>query len=291
MVNIIESLGESKNELIAERGNDFIQWMAEINAIRYGLNENETSAALFAYFNGEPPLKEPKIRKDIPDSFIYQTLLNIHNSENLYVVVEDERLRESCITAGMTCYKELSEFIKSSEVNILLQEKISNDVLGTLKSQIQEYLNNNYSLLVNKIEEKLLSDEYTMISGDYIPGESNEIYVSGVDEPHELELDNNIEYYGDSLFVVGFSAKIGFTYEYAVYRSDAYDLDPKKYFLEYLNDHYFNVETTNEFSFIGRIELDYNIDLESIESVEQLLDSLSDPEIEIEELDEFSVNA
>ncbi|MDH5652879.1 MAG: PIN domain-containing protein [Gammaproteobacteria bacterium] len=291
LVSIIESLGESKNEIIAERGNDFIQWLAEMNAIRYDLNSKETNDALYTYFNGKPPFKEPKIRKDIPDSFIYQTLLNIHNSENLHVVVEDGKLRDSCIEAGMICYKELTEFIKSDEANLLLQEKIRNDVLGTLESQIQEFLNNHNSLIVDKVEEKLLSDEYRMISGDYIPGESNEIYVSGVNEPHELKLDENIEYYGDSLFVVGFSAKVEFTYEYAVYKSDAYELDPKKYYLEYLNDHYFNVETTDEFTFTGRVELDYDMDLESVESVAQLLASLSDPAVTIEELDEFAVNA
>ncbi len=55
--------------------------------------------------------------------------------------------------------------------------------------------------------------------------------------------------------------------------------------------HYFNVETTDEFIFSGRIELDYDIELESIDSIAELLTSLSEPEVTIEELDEFEVNA
>lgn len=291
LADVIAYLAESKNEIIDERGDDFIKWMTEINAIRYEVNEEETIEALAAYFNGKPPLKEPKTRKDIPDSFIFQALLNIHNDQNLYVVVEDGKLREACLSSGMTCYKELSDFIESNEIKLLLQTKIKSDVLGALESQIKDFLNNNSSLLVDKIEDKLLSDEYRMICGDYIPGESNEIYVSCVNRPHEFQLDGDIEYYGDSLFIVGFSAKAELTYEYAVYKTGAYDLDPKKYYLEYLNDYYFNVETTDKFSFVGRAEIDYSIEIESIESVEELLSCLSEPEVSVEELDQFEINA
>jgi hypothetical protein len=291
LLGIISGIDKAKDKIVEERGNDFIQWMNGVNAISYDINNTETVSALSAYFCGNPPLKEPKIRNDIPDSFIFQTLLSIHSKEDLFVVVEDGKLREACVSAGMTCYKDLSEFIQSNEVKQLLQDKIKNDVLGILESQIQEYLDKNNSLLIDLVEKELLSDEYRVIHGDYVPGESNEIYVSGVNPPHEVRVNGNIEYYGDSLFVVYFSAKAELMYEYAVYRSDAIELDSKKYHLEYLNDHYFNVETTDEFLFDGRLGLDYGIDLESIESVEQLLANLSEPKLEIEELDDFQVNA
>jgi len=288
---VIQNICDTKDILVEERGNHFVQWASELNAKRYGIDEKETAAALSAYFAGNPPLKEPKIRNDIPDSFIFQSLLHIHDKDHVHIVVEDRNLREACNSAGMTCYKELSSFIESEEIKLLLQGKVDSDVLGALESQISEYLNNNRSLLIDRIEKKLLSDEYNMISGDYIPGESNEIYVSGVDKPYEIEFTDNIEHYGDSLFVVDFHAKVELTYEFAVYKTDAYELDPKKYYFEDLNDHYFNVETTDVFIFGGRIELDYDIDLESISSVSELLTSLSEPELAIEELADFEINS
>lgn len=289
LVNVIQSLFDTKGEIVEERGNIFIQWASEINAIRYSLDKKETADALSAYFKGNPPLKEPKIRKDIPDSFIFQSLLRIHEKDHMHVVVEDSKLRDACFSAGMICYKDLSTFIESEEIKLLLQGKIDSDVLGALESQISEFLNNNRYLLIDRIEKKLLSDEYNMISGDHIPGESNEIYVSGVNEPQEIEFIGDIEHYGDSLFVVYFRAKVEFIYEYGVHRSDVHELNPKKYYFEYLNDYYFNVETTDEFIFDGRIELDYDIDLESIGSVSELLASLSEPTLTIEELDEFVI--
>lgn len=295
LIELRNYLSEFKEEIINECGNNFTEWKSEIKAKKYGLSDQETKEALLAYFYGNPPLKEPKVRNDIPDSFIFQSLLNvnIHANEGLCVVIADKKLREACLAAGMTCYNDLSEFIGSEEIKLLLKDKIDINVLSKLESQIGEFLNNHKMLLAEKIEEKLLSSEYNMISGDFIPGESNEIYVSGVNEPYAIEVSNDIKYYGDSRFVADFHAKVEFTYEYAVYKSDAYDLDAKKYYLEFLNDHYFNVETTDEFTFKGKIEikLDDDIDLEATDLVANLMDSLFDPEISIDGLEDFKINA
>jgi len=289
--DVISLLSDSRDELVKERGEAFISWASKLNAKRYSLSGEETNDALNAYFRGHPPLKEPKVRKDIPDSFIFQSLLRLKDKEVLHVVVEDGALREACCNASMTCYKDLSSFIEDEKVKELLQGKINEDVLEAIESQIDDYLKGNKNILIDRIEEKLLSDDYNMISGDCIPGESNEIYVSGVDRPQELKINSNVEYYGDALFAVNFSAKVEFIYEYAVYRSDVHELDTKKYHLEYLNDHYFNVETTDVFSFTGRIELEYDISIDKIESATELLKALSLPVVTIEELDDFEIYA
>lgn len=289
LIRANKSLHESKNDIINESGASFISWLNEIDAARYEISVQETAEALSAYFHGKAPFKEPKVRNDIPDSFIYQSLLNIHASNSLHFVCEDAKLREACELAGIICYKDLAMFIASKEIKTLIQGKIDNNVLGALKSQIVDFIKNQSSMILDKIEKKLLSDEYSTISGDGIPGESNEIYLSGINKPHQLNVSDDIEHYGDAIFLVEFSAKVEFLYEYTVHRSDAYDFDSKKYHLEYLNDHYVDVETTDEFTFNGRIELNYDIDLESIGSVEELLKKLSDPKVSIEELDDFEM--
>lgn len=289
--DVAAELIESRNKIVCERGDAFIKWTLKINAKRYTLSEEETNDALSAYFHGTPPLKEPKVRKDIPDSFIFQSLLRINKKTPLHVVIEDNNLRDACENVGIKCYSELASFIESEEVKTFLQGKIDSGVLNAFESQIVDYLSNSKNLLLDKIEEKLLSDEYSLISGDFVPGESNEIYISGKNRPHEIILGTSIEHYGDGLFVVDFEAKVEFVYEYAVYKTDAMELDLKKYYLEYLNDHYFNVETTDEFKFTGRIELDYDIDFEAIESVSELLQNFSEPIVEIGELYDFEINA
>ena len=49
------------------------------------------------------------------------------------------------------------------------------------------------------------------------------------------------------------------------------------------------METTDEFSFKGRIELNFDISLEAVESVTELFNKLSEPEVSIEELDDFEI--
>ncbi len=289
--DVVEELIDSRNKIVSERGDAFIKWALKINAKRYALSEEETIDALNAYFHGTPPLKEPKVRKDIPDSFIYQSLLRINKKTPLHVVIEDNKLRDACATAGMKCHSELTSLIESEEVKKLLQGKIDGGILNAFESQATEYLNNSKDLLLDKLEEKLLSGEYSLISGDFVPGESNEIYISGANRPHEIILGTRIEHYGNGLFVVDFEAKVELVYEYAVYKTDVMELDPKKFYLEYLNDHYFNVETTDEFKFTGRIELDYEIDLEAIESIPELLKNFSEPIVGISELYDFEITA
>lgn len=290
LVELSQYLIDNKKEIINERSESFINWLSHMGAIRYGLSEAETKQALDAYFYGEAPLKEPKVRKDIPDSFIFQTLLKIQEKESIQVVVHDGALFDACKNEGMVCYKELNEFIEDKGVKECLQGKIKGNILNSFSEYISKYLEDNSNTVLDKIEALLLNDDYRLLSGDNMPGESNEIYVSGVDYPDSLIFDTDIEYYGDGLFAVGFEACIEFTYEYAVHRSEIYDYDREKYCIEGLNDHYFNVETTDNFKFSGRVELEYDISLQDIKSVKELFQVLSEPSITIDDLDGFTIN-
>jgi hypothetical protein len=290
---LLNHLQKHKDKIVKERKNSFINWLTHLHANRYDLTEDDSKKSLDAYFQGKLPFKEPKVRKDIPDSFIYHQILKIHSEhrDDLHIVVEDGNLREACEESGIICHKELKEFIELDAVQLSLQNKVIDDNLKEVNTAIEAYIKKNSEQITEKVESLLLSDEYETIHGDQIPGESNEIYVSGAYRPYSIELISDVEHYGDGLFVIGFSASVELTYEYPVYRSEVHELDRDKYYIECLNDHYFNVETTDEFSFEGRIELEYNLDLEAIRSIEDLLKALVEPSITISELDEFQINA
>lgn len=135
----------------------------------------------------------------------------------------------------------------------------------------------------------LLSDEYRIISGEKVPGESNEIYVSLVDRPHSIEYEE-VEYFGGSLFIVYFGSLVELTYEFPAFHYDAYDLDRDKYYIEYIDKNFMQIETTDEFRFTGRVELDFDVELAGIHDIDELMRKLKEPEVTVSELEEFEIN-
>ncbi len=290
---LLETIKGNKKELYEETKEEFIEWLDSVGATRYELSVSEAQEAMKAYFYGEAPLKQPKNRNDIPDSFIYQSIRSLHNEhkDSFHFVVNDGNLRSACEADGVSVYNSLGEFIAIDEAKACLKNSLIEDNKGDVFQHLMHYVQSNTDKIIDKIESLLLGDEYRLIYGDSVPGESNEIYVSGVDRPHSLEIIDGVEHYGEGLFVLYFTALVELTYEFAVYRSEAYDLDRKKYYLEYLNDHYFNVETTDEFRFSGRLELEYSGEFGLITTTKELLDTLQNPEITISELEDFEINA
>ena len=63
----LRSLKSAFSELVQERAEAFINWLAEAGAVRHPLTLEQALEAMEAYFTGAPPLKQPKVRKDIPD--------------------------------------------------------------------------------------------------------------------------------------------------------------------------------------------------------------------------------
>ncbi|HIC8860464.1 TPA: PIN domain-containing protein [Aeromonas hydrophila] len=287
--SILQELRLHCNDLVGERGNAFIKWANDAKANRYKLSKEETEFAFEAYFSGTAPFKEAKVRADIPDAFIYQSLLSIHHVQNLNVIVEDKKLSDACNDAKMSCFSDINSFLNNPAINELLIGNINNNILEAIHTHIGSYLSDNEKILLEKIEEVLLSDEYRTISGDNIPGEANEIYVSGVHFPSYINIHDSIEYYGDSIFTVDFDAMATLEYEYAVSRYDAIDLDSKYVHIEDLNDYYVNVCTSDNFVFNGRIELQFSIALDEITSIHELVASISNLEIKIESLDDFAI--
>ncbi|MBW2740174.1 MAG: DUF4935 domain-containing protein [Deltaproteobacteria bacterium] len=291
ILELLENVKSTKKEIIIERSRSFIDWLSEINAERYPLNEQETQKALDAYFYGKLPLKEPKVRKDIPDSFIFQTILSLKEEYkvDLYAVIHDNSLREACEKSGLKCFDDLSKFIELNFIQELLKQKLIDDNKVRVFKYIIELTNSKDESILDAVESLLLSDEYRIISGGNVPGESDEIYVSGADRPHSIEYEE-VEYFGGSLFIVYFWSLVELTYEFPAFHYDTYDLDRDKYYIGYIDKNFMQIETTDEFRFTGRVELDFDVELADIHDIDELMRKLKVPEVTVSELEEFEIN-
>ena len=70
----LENLTANLEALVSERVAAWRLWMDQHGVVRHAITLEQSNNALEAYFNGDPPLKQPKSRKDLPDSFIFPTI-------------------------------------------------------------------------------------------------------------------------------------------------------------------------------------------------------------------------
>lgn len=85
-----DELELTKEKILSDAENQIVKWAESVNAIRQPLCLNQALEALEAYFQGKPPLKEIKIREDIPDSFIVRAIEMISNENGHIHVVAGE---------------------------------------------------------------------------------------------------------------------------------------------------------------------------------------------------------
>ena len=286
----LEELKANINYLIEERSSAFTDWLDKHNAVHHQITLDQTQRALEAYFKGLPPLKQAKIRNDIPDSFIFQQILDLKNTyqSQLGIVVEDNNLRSACVDAGITCWVNLHEFIVSPEAQNFIAQTVIKDNKAEISSFVHSLANGSINTISAALEETLLSNDYTTLTGDSIPGETKQIYLSGVNSPYDVEIVDT-EYLGSTVFLANIQAQVELQYQYPVFKDDLIELDEDKYHFSPLNDYYFEVETTDVFQFSGRVELDFPKAIVASASADEMKTVLQNPTISVSDLEDFEV--
>ena len=285
----IQLTNDNVDSISGEPAVAYENWLVQINAVRHPITQEQSQNALEAYFNGGPPLKHPKVRKDIPDSLIFQQILHLKDAcSSLCVIAEDKALKAACEQASIECYLDTESFFGSATIKECLLQIKNKEEEDDTKDFGRKFVHQNLSKITEVLEEALLSSDNSVLSGESIPGENQEIYISGVYTPQDIEIDN-IEIEEDAFIWIDVSARVELTYEYPVWIHDAYDMVPPKFYISPLNDHYHEVETTDTFKFRATIELDYSDTNSLSKSIVQQNTLLKDPTISVINLWEFEV--
>ena len=142
--------------------------------------------------------------------------------------------------------------------------------------------------IAKALEEALLSDEEVIQYGDHLPGESGEIYLSGIGTPHEVHI-GDIEYIGGMVFLANIVARVELMYQFPLATHDALALNPPKFSVSPLNDHYLEVETTDEFSVAACLELEFPAWQTTPHDIHELKAQLTSPEIGVTDLQGFEI--
>ncbi|MBN4063796.1 DUF4935 domain-containing protein [Cardiobacterium sp. AH-315-I02] len=297
--DIVNKLKALKNELnteaeniLADAENQIIQWTKKIGANLYPLCMDQTNAALEAYFQGKPPLKSIKIREDIPDSFIVQSVYKINSENNgVHVVAGDKKVRGAFADEDtISTYESLSDFIEAD----LIQDKLKDidliNNIGPIVEALEEHENKNKEIIdfiSNNIGEAIVWKTFTDQS---IPDDNNEATINSYGEAEDVELNFlEIGYYGNGQFGIPFSLKIVVLADYYIFKSDYYCMDADRQHVPSVtdhNDHYFEAEEEFELNVYGLVSV--GIDRDNI-NLEDFSDTIVEDSIDIDEITDIEL--
>jgi len=255
---------------------DFQNWVASVGARRHPITEGLALAAMDSYFSGNPPLKQPKIRDDIPDAFIFQTIQALAAEDiPLFVIVEDGKIALASETLpNVTVHRSLSNFIESPAIQTDILHLAVFDNFTVVANEVEKY----------EKEAGVLSDYvryhggdeilWKKIRSDSIPGDNNEATISTYSDPENVQFYFVLfHYFGSGEFGLPFSFRTTVYADYYIYKPDYYCLDEKRFphVFEH-NEHYFRAEAEFEVDVSGLMKLTItpealsNMSAESLES-------------------------
>jgi hypothetical protein len=164
---IKEQLNNISSPILSDVENSIIVWAKSIHAQRHAISQEQAVAAMESYFQGTPPLKNPKNRDDIPDSFIFQTVLSVaNNNKPLFVIAEDDKIASAAEKIdGVFVYRNLPAFIESSDIQ---KEILELDVISNIEEVKQvikqvELETNELSYLIRVQGGNKIRKKYTLI--------------------------------------------------------------------------------------------------------------------------------
>jgi hypothetical protein len=272
---IKSSFSDIQEQVLTHRKSEFSSWAKDIQAVIHPIAESHAKRVTDDYFSGTPPFKTPKNRKDIPDSFIWQVIVDLADKlPLLYVIANDGAVFEACGNkSNIVRFTSFEEFIKQEGQTLLKQEEHVTRNLdfvlmtATLEKDFIE------RVFKDKIMNGLLNDR-TVVSGAFLYSAD----IGEVIEVKSLNLEvNKGEYHGLGIFA--FPLRAGLL---ALMREEVSSGDP-------LRPSYF--EQTCELDVDSIISMEVDLELLSKEhlSKQELENLIHNSDIDLYEINDIDV--
>ncbi len=257
---------------------EFGDWLKESAAIEYGITLEHTRRVIQDYFNGAPPFTEVKHRVDIPDSFIFQLIVELAATvEHLYVIANDSALfKASANIPNISAFKELESFIETPECQLALEQLPSDAATSNLirASKVLPKLKDSLlQMLEDDIVDVLVSE--TVFSRE-IPDDNGEGLIIMVGSPENVVFAfDQMEYYGGSEIAIPFTGTVECELNYAIFKADYYLLDEEKaerISISERNEHYYDADETYPIEVVGTLSVE--LDTEILENLKTTDDEI-----------------
>lgn len=238
-------------------------YMKKFNLERIELSLEQTVSSFQAYFKGDLPFSSVKFRKDIPDSFIFQSIIEYssnHPVERFYLVIRDEGLKTSLdkLNNPQFCtFKTVDELIRHTDFQSIFANEFVNKNINAIKKSLSAKRN------LIKLTEAIEGQVYDKVSFkdfrtsiDY--ADNNEAIVNSVNDldMSTIQFDfNEITDYGGGEVVLPFSVDAEVLANYFIYKSDLWAMDGAPSYSDH-NDHYVEAEDYFEVRLDGLLTID-----------------------------------
>jgi PIN domain len=299
--------------LIAAAEAPLISWAEAISAKRHPITESAAQSAMEAYFQGHPPFTKLKIRDDIPDAFIFQTIKDVSAIEPALIVLsEDGKLANAARNIpNVIVHNSLSAMIESEPIKAEIlkldgvermeatRDLLPQDDVKFDKPTVAEDLKAIKNLL-RKYEIKFgeLTADLKRSSGEklawktvhslHIPDDNHEATITGCFDTKEIEFEfEDLYYFGAGKFGLPFSYRTTASLTYYIFKSDYYCLDEDRMpSVTDHNDHYYEAEEDLDVCVTGVLRISF-----PPEEIKGLtLDTLKDHiDFEIDSIDKIEV--
>jgi hypothetical protein len=269
---------------------EFEGWLRATNSIEHDVAPTHGQRVTDAYFAGTPPFTKAKQREDLPDNFIWQTILDLTESYGkLHVIANDGALYKAAKDCrNIIAYKTLEDFIQTQECQQALKG-LSDQAVAANVDRASELLRatsaNLKGVFVSDLPSALDGKD---VHSRRIPDDNNEGVIIEVGEPEDVTFDfDAVEYYGASELGVPFETSVECTLNYAIFIADYYTLsddEQARISISERNEHYFDADEEYTVKVSGTLSI--KIDARELEREdlqdEDLTELIADAEYTIE---------
>jgi hypothetical protein len=179
---------------------DFGDWLIRCNAIEYPVAADHGIRVAEDYFSGAPPFTSPKQRMDIPDSFIWHTIIDILKTKGaLYVVSNDGALHKAAVEQeGINAYKQLDDFIDSEQCQNQIEAIAADAVISNLV-RATSFLRRQNKVLISRAESDLVQALIGKpVVSERIRNSSHNGIIASIGKWNTLGFEfDGVDFYGD----------------------------------------------------------------------------------------------
>jgi len=239
------------------------------------LEDSHGKNVMSSYFEGLKPFSSKKNRNDIPDAFIYESILTIVNKikDNVVFVCNDNNLRKSITgIAGIVTFNSLEEFYESNEYKNIDKEYKKIEHYADELIELEKNLNIVEEIIENGVEDFLCSMVGTDVESDKIPSDNNDGTFVNLEKIYSSEIIKDDIIFINDLFYLKVLVKGSARIEYFLYKWDEHQIENRKnadIIDDDWNDHYYEVGESYDFE----LTFDCYINKDNVNKIRELYDN------------------
>jgi len=200
------TVGSQVEKTISDIRSNWSDFKEKTNATLIPIHPEHGREVMVAYFNGSKPFSGVKVRKDIPDSFVFCAIKEILKSNKEVVFVSaDREFTKSIHSERVICFNNLSELFESGPAKLDSRYFKSLDANNKFISLTRIYEEDIHKKLVSELEFSDHSDLFSDIQSEGCVGKYSDMSICALEVDKDFEHAKEISYLS---FLVSFKATL-----------------------------------------------------------------------------------